>query len=167
MQNPGRHTYNLYQHPLQPIEPLPNWSWNNRAVASNKGHMEIGGLLSSNARHSVGAEAQMRRQVHHSLSTGTHFEVGFPGSISSNHNGYHLGHSTTMDFPQLHQPQSLQLMPNNISPISSDSTSNVETRSPKIKAEPAVKSFTCSNLECGKAFARRSDLARHGACETR
>ncbi|KAK5958679.1 hypothetical protein OHC33_000522 [Knufia fluminis] len=56
------------------------------------------------------------------------------------------------------------MMQSNISPISAHSPTDMEDGSPKSKAEPAVKSFNCTT--CNKAFARRSDLARHERIHT-
>lgn len=161
MQNSSRHAYPLYA-PLQPqpIEPLPDWSWNNRVVASNKGAMEIGGLLSGNARHSANAEAQLRHQMHPALTMETHFNMNHNGGIGHHAQQYRIPQSTAMHYPHLHHNQQSQMMQSNISPISAHSPTDMEDGSPKSKAEPAVKSFNCTT--CNKAFARRSDLARHG-----
>lgn len=160
MQNSSRHAYPLYA-PLQPqsIEPLPNWSWNNRVVASNKGPMEIGGLLSGNARHSANGDAQLRHQMHPGLTMDTHFNMHHNGGIGHHAQQYHMPQSATMHYPHLnHNPHS-QMMQSEISPVSAHSPTHVEDGSPRLKAEP-LKSFTCTT--CAKAFARRSDLARHG-----
>ena len=161
MQNPSRHTYPVYA-PLQPqpIEPLPNWSWNNRVVASNKGAMEIGGLLSGNARHGANADSQLRHHMHTGLTMDTHFNLNHNGGIGHHHaQQYHMPQPVPMHYPHLNHNQQSHMMHSDISPVSAHSPTDMEDGSPQLKAEP-LKSFTCTT--CAKAFARRSDLARHG-----
>lgn len=161
MQNSSGHAYPLYAHlQPQPIEPLPNWSWNNRVVASNKGAMEIGGLLSGSARHRANAEAQLRPQIHSGLTLDTHFSMNPTGGISHHAQQYHIAQPATMHYPRLNHNQPSQMMQSNTSAVSAHSPIDLEEDSPKPKTEPTVKSFTCTT--CAKAFARRSDLARHG-----
>lgn len=121
--------------------------------------MELGGLLRGNAGHVVNTDANLRRQMHHGLTMDTSFSTGHPGGIG-NHDQYRMLQATAMNYSPMNQIQQAQLMQSNISPVSSHSPVDTEAMSPKIKSETPVKSFSCST--CEKAFARRSDLARHG-----
>lgn len=159
MQNSSQNTaYNLYN-PIQPLEPVPHWSWDHRARPSNKGLMEIGGLLGNNAsRYAINADASSRHQMQHALSMDTHFAAGYP--MHSHHNPYHMSPMSSMSYSHLNPAQQGPAINSNISPVSSQGQADIDTHSPKIKAEPTPKNFSCRS--CQKAFARRSDLARHG-----
>lgn len=122
--------------------------------------MEIGGLLTANARHGANAEAQLRHQMHPVLSMDTDFGMNHNGGMSHHAQQYHLVQPATMHYPHLNHGQQPQMMQSNISPVSAHSPTDMEEGSPKPKVEAAVKSFSCAT--CAKAFARRSDLARHG-----
>lgn len=120
--------------------------------------MEIGGLLSGNARHSANGDAQLRHHMHPGLTMDTHFSMHHNGGTGHHAQQYHMPQSVTMHYPHLnHNPHS-QMMQSEISPVSAHSPSDMGDGSPRPKAEP-LKSFTCTT--CAKAFARRSDLARH------
>ena len=155
MQDPSRHAYGLY-HPLQPVEPLPSWSWNSSAIASNKGPMDVGGLMSGNVRHTANAE-HLRRQMQHGLTMDTTFGMG-QGGMNNHQFQFHMTHSAANGYPSHASAQAVRSLQSNISPVSSHSPTNMH--SPKAKAEPAPKCYACSI--CQKDFARRSDLVRHG-----
>lgn len=161
MQDPNRHAYGIY-HSIHPIEPAPTWSWNNRAIVSNKGPMEIDGLLAGNARHSTNAEAHFRRQMQHGLTMDTNFAMGHHGDLSHHQLQYHMTQPGATNFSLFSGGHQIQSMQHNISPVSSHSPTDPEANSPKVKSEPAIKSCLCSFPDCNKTFARKSDLIRHG-----
>lgn len=158
MQNSRCHSYNPFS-PVQTIEPIPNWPWNNRVAAPSKTAMEIGGLLSGNGRRTANTEPQIRHHTQQGY-TMNHYAIERNGMSDSAH--YNMAHSSILGFPHMSQPQHPQFMPHvtTTSPPSDHSPTDIELRSPKTKAEPAAKNFNCST--CEKKFARRSDLARHG-----
>lgn len=158
MQNPSRHAYNIYN-PVHPVEPLPSWPWNNRAITSNKGSMEIPGLLGANGRH-VNSDYS-RRQMQPGLMMDTRFALHHPSDMSNHHYQYQLSQPLQSQYPHSNGVQLAHSMSHNISPISSHSPTDLDAHSPRVKTE-TVKSYTCSDKDCGKAFARRSDLIRHG-----
>lgn len=158
MQNSNSQNYNLLA-PLQPIEPGPSWHWNHRVAASNKGAMEIGGLLSGNGRHSTHHDTQLRHHMQQGFSM-NHYAIGHNGMVDSAQH-YNMGHSSAMDFTHPGQAEHPRLMPSiNRSSTGEKTPFEMNTKSPKPKPEPAAKNFNCST--CSKKFARRSDLARHG-----
>lgn len=158
MQNSSTHSYDLFA-PLQPIEPLPNWSWNSRVAGRNKGAMEIGGLLSGTGRHNANADSQLRHHIQQGYSM-NHYAIGHNGMADAAQH-YGIGHSPVMGFPHLSHTQHSQIMSNINTNLASDpGPLGGEAGSPRVKAEPATKNFSCST--CAKKFARRSDLARHG-----
>lgn len=159
MQNSNIQEYNLLA-PLQPVEPVP-WTWDPRAVGPSKGAMEIGGLLSGNVRKHAHYDAQLRRHVPQGYSM-NHYALGSNGMIDPAQH-YNVGPSSAMDFSRINQAEQPRLMPSTKSDLTNgQSPFEADTGSPKIKAEPVAKNFICSWSPCPKAFARRSDLARHG-----
>lgn len=163
MQTSSTHSYDLFA-PLQPIEPIPNWSWNHRVAGRNKGAMEIGGLLSGNGRHNANADSQLRHHMQQGY-TMNHYALGHNG-MTDGAQHYNLGHSPALGFPHLSHTQHPQMMPNINTNLTNDqSPLGVDAGSPKIKPEPATKNFSCST--CPKKFARKSDLARHGKKQQR
>lgn len=157
MQNASRHAYNIYD-PLHPVEPLPNWQWDNRVTASNKGSMEIPGLLGANGRHVNGDFS--RRQMQPGLID-TRFAMHNLYDMNNHHNQFQFSQPLQSHYPVPNRAHLARSMSQNISPVSSHSPTDPDAHSPKVKSE-TVKSYTCSNKLCGKAFARRSDLIRHG-----
>lgn len=126
--------------------------------------MEIGGLLSGNARHTTNAEAQLRHHMQQGMTLDNHYAMTHNGGINSSINHYGMGQP--VDYMQTNHALRPQIVPNTrMSPGSGNNTGlDVEASSPKPKAEAAAKSFACSS--CSKAFARKSDLARHGRSNT-
>lgn len=124
--------------------------------------MDLGGLLSRNAVHSAHTDVDLRRQMQQALTMDTNFGAAHSAGIGTHQPQYRMLQATGMNFSPISQMHQAQLMQDNISPVSSHSPGNAEALSPEIKLEPTVKSFSCNT--CEKAFARRSDLARHGEC---
>lgn len=93
----------------------------------------------------------------HQLAMNDQFNLGHGGSLENHAPQYHLAQSAGINYTHLNQ----QMLQNNVSPVSARSDANLDPGSPKLRPEPVVKAFRCSYEECSKAFARRSDLARH------
>lgn len=159
MQNSARQAYNLFA-PLQPIEPLPNWALSNRLATSNKRAMEIGGLLSGNARHAANAEAQLRHHMQQNMTLDNQYALGHNGAINGSINHYAMGQP--VNYSQMNHVQHPQIVSNtNLNHTGTNGANPaMEASSPKARPEAVAKTFACST--CSKAFARKSDLARHG-----
>lgn len=126
--------------------------------------MDIGGLLSGNARPFANVDNHLGH-MQQGLTMNMQFNLGHDGGLGSHMHQYNLAQSARMNYPHMNQPQHQQMIHSNISPVSATSVNDLEPGSPKTKSEPAAKNFKCSFTECTKAFARRSDLARHGTAE--
>ena len=158
MQNSSRQAYSIY--PLPPVEPIPNWNWNHR-VTTHKNSMDIGGLVNGNARYTN--ESQMR-QMHPNLNLDMQFGINHNAGMMNHIQQHGMTPNHAINYSPIGQIQH-PMMPSNISPVSQASYTDNDPGSPKTKSE-AVKSFKCSNTDCDKAFARRSDLARHGETQS-
>lgn len=163
MQNSSTQNYNLLA-PLRPVEPVP-WSWNPRIASPIKGAMEIGGLLSGNGRHNAQHDTHLRHHMQSGYSA-NHYAVENNGMIDPI-TQYGMGQQSAMNFSHLKQPEYPRSIPVSTKvSLHNRDLSKADARGTKVRAEPTPKNFVCSDSKCLKAFARRSDLARHGESES-
>lgn len=141
-------THNVFL-PLQSNDSISNWTLPNRLSNSERGTMEIGGLLMESSRHPANGVETLRHSMHHNFLD-NHYAL--TQNAGNSVHSYGMDHSAS--FPHLHQPH---IISNQVQ------SPKMNTASPKVKAEPTVKNFKCST--CDKKFARKSDLARHGRFE--
>jgi hypothetical protein len=152
----------------------PAW-YGNLSLHPGPRGMEIGGLL--NSRHAADAQMQQMQHMQHSMHLGDQ-----PFALS--HASTQLGHHHQS---QLHDHSGMhyQLNQNHAQTQNDIYNTNFEARQQNFKQEPQSnndyldrkvkgeeKPFPCTFLlpekdgggPCQKAFARKSDLARHRAC---
>lgn len=126
--------------------------------------MEIGGLL--NARNAAVADAQLRRQLQHSIQMegGVAYAMSHPqGPPMLHHQQHAMQQANGMGYPPMGPGQHAAHMYNsNFIPRhdSHHALADDNFGAMRPKNEGAPEAFACST--CLKKFARRSDLARHG-----
>jgi hypothetical protein len=151
--------------------------------------MDITNILNSKAQaQAASAEHQLQQQ----LAAAVHFDSRTSSEMGSEQSGSHMGDNSSRYPPphNMHQmghagegnrypsptqtPQSMPMLQNSFNPDGYGDGSYMQNGTPlqnespmqngstgkKPKDGSAVKQFACQ--DCGKAFARRSDLARHG-----
>ena len=135
--------------------------------------MDIGNMLNSkNAAAAAAAEAQLQQQFAHAAHLrGSNVHHGDAHLYTSN-GGQPLHPLTNMSNGlkyehSLHSPHGIPVMQNGYMHNAQENAyGKSDVSSNRSGGEPAVKQYTCSHAECGKPFARRSDLARHGKSVT-
>ena len=169
MQNP----YRSYPTGSAPFVP-PLWSLPQpvkaRPSVLGSGGMEIGGLL--NARHvAAAADAQMRQHFQHPMQMDHRsYGMGQPQMqpMNSHQQQHQMQMPNGMTYPAMQPTQTQPQMYDNSYESREDSqeqTVDDDFGASRPKGEGAQKQFNCST--CPKAFARRSDLARHGQYRAR
>ena len=160
--------YRSYPAGTAPLVP-PLWSLpqpvNTRPLVLGSGGMEIGGLL--NARHvAAAADAQMRQHFQHPMQMDHRsYSMGQPQMqpLDSHQQQHQIQMSNGMTYQAMQPAQNQPQMYDSSYETredSQDQTVDDDFGASRPKGEGAQKQFNCST--CPKAFARRSDLARHG-----
>ena len=143
----------VYQRALGLQLPLPSRSG-----------MDISDVLDSHKKHNVANNDEQRRyyqtlQMNHPQTYGMGQDSTFPHNQQSIQQPQ--GIQYTMMAPIQHSPPLYQ--PGYLHRHDSQSSFGDENfGQSQQKTRPAVKQFPCSFADCGKSFARRSDLSRHG-----
>ncbi len=127
--------------------------------------MDISNVLDSHKQKHATDDNDQRRyyqtlQMNHQQTYGMGQESAFahnPQSIQQPQGLQYTMMAPNQHSPPLYQPGYLHRHDSQ----SSFGDENYGQSQPK--ARPAVKQFPCSFADCGKSFARRSDLSRHGA----
>lgn len=145
----------------QRCESLPNPP-SSKVSDSRSGTMEIGGLL--NTRR-PSPETYMRHASHANFVTDSRTSI-YGYNHLTNASGpahqYSMNQPTSV-YPHISAVSYQQFAQTHYrSNTSSSSPGENGGRSPKIRSAASDKTFHCSHADCGKGFARRSDLARHG-----
>ena len=133
--------------------------------------MDIGNILNTKgnaAAAAAAAEAQLRQQLEDAaqMTARTNSDLGSDRSSSSNHQQplhQMTNIPSNMAYPSPSQQQGLQMVSNSFMPgtLHDDGYHpNADGSASRPNSDGAPKQFACSS--CGKGFARRSDLARHG-----
>lgn len=121
--------------------------------------MEIGGLL--NNRHGAATDAQLRHHLHQTMQMD-----------SFDHMAHHRPSHQLHDFGQLGHPSLAAQTSSQIFQTNYEARAQNFRQEPTVtdddfdgsdgKADPTAKPYPCGHPDCGKRFARRSDLGRHG-----
>ena len=167
MQDPNR-TYPFGSTPsVPPLWYLPQVPARGRPLLPASGGMEIGGLL--NARHvAAAADAQMRQHFQHPMQMNHRsYSMGQtqqqPMNPHQQQQHHQMQHPNGMNYPPMQPSQTHPQMYAESYGTREDSQEQMaddDFGASRPKGEGAQKQFNCST--CPKAFARRSDLARHG-----
>lgn len=146
--------------------------------------MNITNIL--NTKNAAASAAAAEQQLQQQLAQAVQFDSRPSSDMGSEQSGSHMGDQSSRYPPlqNMHQmshmaegnrypsptqtPQSMPMLQNGFTPDGYADGSYMHKGTPlqngstgkKSKDGSAVKQFACQN--CGKAFARRSDLARHG-----
>lgn len=121
--------------------------------------MEIGGLL--NTRQAAGTDVHLRHHLHQTMQmdTSTFGQLSHHRPNQLHDFGSLTHHSmtpqTTSQIFQTNYDARTQNLKQE--PLVDDDFDGSDS-----KTEPAVKNYLCGHPDCGKRFARRSDLGRHG-----
>lgn len=145
----------------QRCESLPSLP-DTRGSESRPGSMEIGGLL--NTRR-PSAETFMRHASNTNFMPDSRTSIYGYNQLTNTTTSAHQYNmnSQTSVYPQISAAPYQQFAQAHYrSNTSSSSPAEHAGRSPKLRSAISEKTFHCSHADCGKGFARRSDLARHG-----
>ena len=128
--------------------------------------MDIGNILNAKGNAAAAAEARRQQQLAQStpMSNRSNSDMGSEqGSTSSLPQPLHPSNNTPNKYPSpIPTASNMQMMPTAFQTDGLQENGYPPNDEVTTSRPAGEKSFACSH--CNKGFARRSDLARHGAC---